>query len=233
NGWPPSGSNPGGPPGLYVYNDNDGSTAYAREFTMLLNEVDERPHDLLEAVQEFVWSDYKPTYWLINGRTYPDTVKHGDDPSLEIDGTVRQPISSLVQANPGDRVLLRTANLGYEQHTMQLPGISMKVVGHDAALLRNGTTDLSYYTNNIYIGPGEARDVIFVAPAFDPSAETDTDGVGAFNRYYFRNRNYHKLTNGGAPGLGGMVTEVRIYDDGGGAVVPTQSEPNETFKSPV
>ncbi|MCP4423726.1 MAG: multicopper oxidase domain-containing protein, partial [Chloroflexi bacterium] len=47
NGWPPSGSNPGGPPGLYVYNDNDGSTAYAREFTMLLNEVDERPHDLL------------------------------------------------------------------------------------------------------------------------------------------------------------------------------------------
>src|SRR6266702_4405445 len=74
--------------------------------------------------------------------------------------------SALIQVNPGDRVLLRLANLGYQQHAMQLPGIPMHVIGQDASLLRNGTVDTSYWTNTLYIGPGEARDVLFDAPAY-------------------------------------------------------------------
>lgn len=209
------------PPGKYLYNDGDGSTAYDREFALLLNEIDTRPHDLLENVQEFIWSDYDPNYFVINGRSYPDTVKQGLDPSLPY-----QPVSSLIQANPGDRLALRLASLGYQQHTMQLSGIPMKVVGHDAAFLRNGTVDLSYYTNNIYIGPGEARDVIVEAPLFDSAAETGTDSIGTYNVYWFKNRSYQKLTNDGLPGLGGMMTEIRIYD---GSPLPPQSVPNETY----
>ena len=114
-----------------AYADGDGSTRYDRQYALLLNEIDPRPHDNLEAVQEFQWTDYEPVYWIINGRAYPDTVKPENDPSLP-----RQPISSLIQANPGQRVLLRIVNLGYEQHAMQLTGIPMTVVGEDATLLR-------------------------------------------------------------------------------------------------
>ncbi|MEI2612328.1 MAG: multicopper oxidase domain-containing protein [Candidatus Promineifilaceae bacterium] len=214
------------PAGKYVYNDGNGMTAYDREFALLLNEIDTRPHDQLEAVQEFVWSDYKPQYWTINQRVYPDTVKSSTDPSLALDGLIRQPISSLIQANPGDRVLLRMANLGYEEHTMQLTGIAMKVVGHDATLLRGPDgTNLTYYAHNLYIGPGEARDAIFVAPAFDNSAIVGTDGQGDYNLYLFKNRNYHKTNSNDMPGLGGMVTEIRIYQN----PLSAQSEPNQTF----
>lgn len=209
------------PPGQYLYNDGDGSTAYDREHALLLNEIDTRPHDLLENVQEFVWSDYDPNYFVINGRAYPDTIKQSTDPDLP-----RQPVSSLIQANPGDRVAIRMSNLGYQQHTMQLAGIPLHIFGHDAALLRNGTVDLSYFTNNVYIGPGESRDMIFEAPLFDSAAETGTDSIGTYNVYWFKNRNYQKLTNDGLPGLGGMMTEVRIYD---GSPLPPQSVPNETY----
>ncbi len=42
----------------------------------------------------------------------------------------------------------------------------MHVIGQDASLLRNGSVDTSYWTNTLYIGPGEARDVLFDAPAY-------------------------------------------------------------------
>lgn len=204
----------------YAYNDGDGSTGYHREYTMMLTEIDTRPHDQLLNVQEFVWSDYDPNYWVINGRCYPDTVKLENDPSLP-----HQPISSLIQAYGGEKILLRMANLGYEQHAMQMEEIAMHVVGHDAAHLRNGTTDLTYMTNTIYIGPGEARDVIFEAPPFTTARVTFTDDFGLHNRYWFKNRNYDKLTNGGASGPGGMMTEVRVYQ----TQPPAQTYPNQTF----
>lgn len=204
------------------------STEFDREFSLLLNEVDVRPHDGLIGIQEFVWSEYRPQYWIINGRCYPDTIKPnkgepGADPNLD-----SQPISSLIQANPGDRVLLRISNLGYEQHSMVLPGIRMKVIGEDATLLRGPTgADLSYSTNTVYIGPGETRDVLFTAPAFAAGPSTPGPGpLGPWNTYFLKNRNYDRQTNGGAHGLGGMVTEVRIHN----GTVPVQG-PNDLNKT--
>lgn len=209
---------------------NVASTQFDREYSLLLNEIDQRPHDGLLGIQEFVWSEYRPQYWIINGRSYPDTVKPnrgepGADPAL-----ASQPISSLIQANPGDRVLLRMPNLGYEQHAMVLPGITMRVIGEDATPLRGPLgADLSYETNTLYIGPGEARDVLFTAPAFDAGAATPGPGpLGPWNTYLLKNRNYDRQTNGGAAGLGGMVTEVRIYN----GTVPAQLTsdlPNKTY----
>lgn len=206
----------------FAYNDGDGSTGYDREFTLMLNEIDPRPHDLLRDVQEFVWSDYRATYWTINGRAYPDTLEP-NNPGGELEF---QPISARIEVNEGDRVLLRFANLGYEQHAMQLPGVTMTVVGHDATLLRNPTippfppdaVDLSYDTGVLYIGPGEARDVLFTAPSHG--------GGGRFDTYQLRNRSLQKLRNGDAPGLGGMVTEVRVYRSG---TLPNQAAPNQIF----
>jgi hypothetical protein len=145
-----------------------------------------------------------------------------DDASLP-----HQPISSLIQCNGGNRVLLRLANLGYQQHAMQLPGIAMKVIGQDATLLRNaaGGADLSYLTNTLYMGPGEARDVLFTAPAYSSGRPGGTDARGAHNTYFFKNRDAMKLTNAGGAGLGGMATEVRVYAN----ALPAQTKPNETY----
>jgi len=237
----------------YAYNDVGGSTAYDRDFTLLLNEVDPRPHDNLLGIQEFLWSDYKAVYWLINGRAYPHTlIRNGDpigeaallvneDPTGQIgpDGTetLRQPISSLIQVNAGDRVLLRFVNLGYEQQSMQLNGTQMRVVGEDATLLRGpGGADLSYITNTIYIGPGESRDVLFTAPAFSGSGTEDPIMTGVFyDSYLLKNRNVHTLHNNGATeanGLGGQVTEVWVYPATGPTdTLPAQTAPNQTYVS--
>jgi FtsP/CotA-like multicopper oxidase with cupredoxin domain len=152
---------------------------------------------------------------------YPQTILPSNESSLP-----SQPISSLIQCNGGDKVLLRMANLGYQQHAMQLPGITMKVVGEDATHLR-GTSgaDLTYLTNTIYIGPGEARDVIFTAPAYDAARQSGVDARGAYNLYFFKNRSAWKLSNNGAPGPGGMMTEARVYQ----SPLPPQGAPNETY----
>jgi manganese oxidase len=199
---------------------NDASTGFDREFAILLNEIWTSLHDNDEQIQESIHTNYKPNYFTLNGRSYPQTILGNQDPSLP-----SQPISSLIQCNPGDRVLLRLANLGYQQHAMQLPGVSMRVVGEDATLLRNGGANLAYSANTIYMGPGEARDVIFTAPAFNADRPSGSDSLGNYNLYYFKNRSAWKLANDGAPGPGGMMTEVRVYAGG----VPSQSFPNETY----
>jgi FtsP/CotA-like multicopper oxidase with cupredoxin domain len=224
----------------FAYNDGDGSTGYNRHFAILLNEIWTTVHDGDRDIQEVIETDYQPQWFTLNGRSYPQTLLPNDEdavaagrpdlrivtpnPTMDTDD-YSQPNSSLVQCNPGERVLLRLANLGYNQHAMQLPGIPMHVVGQDASLLRNGVVDTSYWTNTLYIGPGEARDVLFDAPAYSGLLPTFLDGLGSYNVYEFKNRDWRKLSNNGAPGLGGMMTEVRVYQ----SPLPSQTKVSQTY----
>jgi FtsP/CotA-like multicopper oxidase with cupredoxin domain len=226
----------------FAYNDGDGSTGYHRHFAILLNELWTNFHDGDRDIQESIATDYDPQWFTLNGRVYPQTVLPNDDTSLDdamriptpnpnYDDAVdySQPNSALVQVNPGDRVLFRLANLGYQQHSMQLPGIPMHVIGQDASLLRNAGADTSYWTNTLYIGPGEARDVLFDAPAYDPAKPSGSDSWGSYNVYYFKNRDWRKLTNfaSTASGPGGMMTEVRVYSPA--RPLPTQTTVSQTY----
>lgn len=225
----------------FAYNDGDGSTGYHRHFALLLNELWTNFHDGDRDIQESIATDYDPQWFTINGRVYPQTLLPNDSPSLPADLRIptpnpnyddavdySQPNSALVQVNPGDRVLLRMANLGYQQHSMQLPGIPMHVIGQDASLLRIGTVDTSYWTNTLYIGPGEARDVLFDAPAYDAARPSGSDSWGAYNVYYLKNRDWRKLSNfGSPPGAGGMMTEVRVYSPA--RPLPAQTVVSQTY----
>jgi FtsP/CotA-like multicopper oxidase with cupredoxin domain len=207
----------------FAYNDGDGSTGYHRHFAILMNEVWHHFHDGDRDIQETIPTDYDPEWFTLNGRAYPQTIKPNDDgftssgittenPNYGTDDK-SQPNSSLMQVNPGDRVLMRLANLGYQQHAMQLPGIPMHVVGQDASLLRDGSASTAYWTDTIYMGPGEARDVLFDAPAYDAARPSGSDTKGNYNVYLFKNRDWRRLSNNGAPGPGGMMTEVRVYQN--------------------
>jgi len=217
----------------YTYNDGDGSTAYDREFGIFLSEIWSRARYDGAHIQEHDWSDYKADFFLMNGRTYPDTIApngRGTDPitgeliaPIGLPELQYQPISSLINCNAGDRVLLRLVNLGYTQPAMRLAGIKMKVVGKDATPLRGVVAggsartgaDTTYTTDTVHIGPGESYDAIFTAPA--------KSGPGAYDTYLLHNTAMGALTNPGASGLGGQLTEVRVYP----GTLGTQTAPNE------
>jgi FtsP/CotA-like multicopper oxidase with cupredoxin domain len=182
----------------YAYNDGDGSTAYDREFVYMLTELWSAAHYRDAHIQVNDWTDYDPSFWLLNGRAYPDTVAANGNPLTTAAGRLQyQPISSLIRCNVGERVLLRMSNLGYQNHAMTVDNIDLTVVAKDASLLRgrDGTTNY-ITTNTVDVGPGESRDAIFVAPA--PG------------EYLLYDRKYSYLQNGGGAGYGGMVTKIVV-----------------------
>jgi FtsP/CotA-like multicopper oxidase with cupredoxin domain len=209
----------------YTYNDGDGTTAFDREFVMCLTDIWTLAHWCDSHVQLPEWSDYNPDYYLLNGRVWPDTIEPaGGGPDLAGDGDLipppgrpdlrYQPVSSLVQCEAGERVLLRLVNMAFIEQTMRLGGIKMRVVGRDATLLRGRDgTDLSYETDSVLIGAGESADAIFIAP--DVDVETT---------FLLHSRNYAHLSNGGGAGYGGQMTEVRVFP--AGTDLPAQTVPN-------
>ena len=42
---------------------------------MLLSDIDSKWHDTVEAQKTYYAPDFKPDFWLVNGRAYPDTLK--------------------------------------------------------------------------------------------------------------------------------------------------------------
>ncbi len=218
------------PSGRFAYNDGDGSTGFDREFALLLTEVWNEAHWDDAHIQLPEWTDYKPDFYLLNGRVYPDTVAPNGDidpfnPIRDANGDLippagnpalqYQPISALVQCNAGERVLLRFANLGFTEQTMLLAGIDLRVVGKDATLLAGRTgTRQDYLTNAITLHAGESTDAIFVAPPYV--------GPGPYDTYLLYNRNYSRVNNLGVGGHSGQVTEVRVYPSG----LPPQLVPN-------
>jgi len=195
----------------YAYNDGDGSTRYDREFAFMITELWSAAHYRDAHIQVSNWTDYDPSFWLLNGRGYPDTVAPNGDPNVTAGGRLQyQPISSLVKCNTGDRVLLRMSNLGYQNHAMSVDNIDLQVVAKDSNLLkgRDGTTNY-LTTNTVDVGPGESRDVIFTAP-----------GPGEYLLY---DRQYSYLENGGGTGYGGMMTKILV---GAPGTYPAQTVAN-------
>ena len=223
----------------FAYNDGDGSTGYDREFAMFLSEVWAEAHWADSHIQLPDWTDYRADFSLLNGRVYPDTLEANGsvdpfnpvrDPSGDLIAPAGrpdlqyQPLSALVTCQPGERVLLRFANLGFREASMTLAGIKMRVVGRDATPMRgglNGATgaDTSYDTDTILIGAGESYDVIFTAPSF--SGGSGSSGLG-YDTYVLYNRRYSQDDNL-AGGYGGQRTEIRVFPGG----LTAQQYPND------
>jgi FtsP/CotA-like multicopper oxidase with cupredoxin domain len=200
---------PGVPCG-YAYNDQDGSTAYDREFPLQLGSWDPDFHDASWNVQPLPFALMWDRFPMINGRGWPDTINTGAMPQPmdggeDLNGPANsQVVSSLVTANAGDQVLLRLSNLNVtEIHTLSSPSIPMEVVAIDAKELKadDGTTKLHYHTNSVTLGGGMTADVILdTSVCAAPPCE-----------YYLFAADVQFLANYTDPAdLGGMMTKIVI-----------------------
>jgi FtsP/CotA-like multicopper oxidase with cupredoxin domain len=198
-------NNKGGTPTLYAYNDGDGSTAYDVEYPIQIHGFDPSFHFVGMTFNPEGFADMKDKYFLLNGRSYPDTISAGTMHTQAADGTEHnsQPLTTIINIPAGGRALLRFSSLDVtEEQTLASLGIPMHVIALNAKLLRDmAGNNLAYDTNSITIGGGESLDVILDA------SDTTKYPVGA--TYYLYSPNLDHLSND-AENFGGLMTEVHI-----------------------
>jgi FtsP/CotA-like multicopper oxidase with cupredoxin domain len=192
---------------------DDPTTEFVREYAILLTEFDLAGHWNDAHIQVSDWTSYKPNVWLMNGRAYPDTLQPNSSRSATGDMNVPaephlqyQPNSSVIKAKPGEKVLIRLANLGFQEQTLTMPGVPLVTVGNDARLLgvEQRTT-----SDTVVLGPGESRDILITAPE-----------VGVYPFY-----NTDPMKYRGTPGdqwVGGQRTELVVQNN-----LPVQSAANQ------
>ena len=150
--------------GNYAYNDGDGSTYYDVEYPIQMHGFDPNFHFVGMTFNPEGFADMKDKYFLLNGRSYPDTVTPGPLETQSADGVnhFSQPLPTIVTITAGQRALLRISDLNVsEYHTLASLGIPMQVIGYNAKLLRDQAGNNLYYTtNSITLGGGESLDVI-------------------------------------------------------------------------
>ena len=198
-------NNKSGSPTLYAYNDGDGSTAYDVEYPLQIHGFDPNFHFVGMTFNPEGFADMKDKYFLLNGRSYPDTVTAGPLATQTADGVSHfsQPLPSIINIPAGGRALLRISDLDVtEYQTLASLGIPMTVIGYNAKLLRDQDGNNMYYqTNSITLAGGESLDVILDA--------SDTSKYPAKSVFYLYTPNLDHLAND-AENFGGLMTEVRI-----------------------
>jgi FtsP/CotA-like multicopper oxidase with cupredoxin domain len=189
---------------LFAYNDGDGSTAYDVEYPVQIHGFDPNFHFVGMTFNPEGFADMKDKYFLLNGRSYPDTVTAGAIQTQTADGASHfsQPLPAIINIPAGGKALLRISDLDVtEYQTLASLGIPMHVIGYNAKLLRDQEGNNMYYdTNSITLGGGESLDLIL-----------DAKGYAAKQTFYLYTPNLDHLAND-AENFGGLMTEVHICD---------------------
>lgn len=185
----PSGYNtPGHPNYKTAYGFGTGSF-YDVEKVLVLAEIDSTMHNSVVPGAYYNMLRFKPDYWVINGRCFPDTLNGNDNSG--------QPYGAGVSCRVGQRVLLRVINAGFQNHTFYLGGLVGRVIAEDGFPLASPSLDATYEITGITLGSGQSADII-IAPT--------TPG-----QYCLYDREYHHLVNNDQfPG--GMMTRIDVSD---------------------
>jgi FtsP/CotA-like multicopper oxidase with cupredoxin domain len=187
----------------FAYNDGDGSTGYDVDYPVQMTSFDSNFHDASETVQTLPFALMRDNYPLLNGRGYPDTADMMQPMAPMManprNGHSNQLEDSRIEANSGDRVLLRLSNLSVTRFfTLTSLSIPMEVVGNNARHYRGPDgKNLYYKTSSVTMGGGESMDVIL-----------DTTGIPA-GTYFIYTTNMNYLSNN-EEDFGGMMTEIII-----------------------
>jgi FtsP/CotA-like multicopper oxidase with cupredoxin domain len=197
----------------FAYNDGDGSTAYDVEYPLQIHGFDPNFHFVGMTFNPEGFADMKDKYFLLNGRSYPDTVTPGPLQTSSADGVnhFSQPLPSIINIPAGQRALLRISDLDVSEYqTLASLGIPMTVIGYNAKLLRDQAGNNLYYnTNSITLAGGESLDVILDTCSVPRTATGGCTAPMASGTYYLYTPNLDHLSND-AENFGGLMTEVHI-----------------------
>ncbi|WP_088282214.1 multicopper oxidase domain-containing protein [Kineosporia sp. A_224] len=168
-------------PANYATGGADAHSAYGtaatrfgegQEYLHILSEVDPAVHLAVEKNRVVNWAGYRPRYFMINGRSMPDTLAPNRASYLPA-----QPYSAFVHVQPFDPnanpapAIIRYVNVGTVTYPFHPHGNSQRVVGRDGRRLQDGAADLSYDKFLVNVGPGQTVDTLFSwtdVDMFDP-----------------------------------------------------------------
>jgi hypothetical protein len=146
------------------------------EYMLMFSEIDPMLHMATEQGLPYNMNNYRPRYWMINGRSFPDTVAPNGAEWLP-----DQPYGSLIFIHPynGDPLageaynpypaLIRYISVGTENFPHHPHGNHGRIIAQDGnVLIGGGGEDMSYEKFTILLGPGQTYDELF--------AWTDVEG---------------------------------------------------------
>ena len=138
-------------------------TAFAREYLVLLSEMDPRIHEQVAAGQlaQVNTTTWWPVYWFINGRTGMDTMEKA---GLETPSLPTQPYNCLPRMKPGEKILIRIVGAGRDLHPFHTHGNHVRVIARDGRLLESAPgngPDLSVLQFTITSAPGQTVDGLY------------------------------------------------------------------------
>lgn len=161
----------------WAYNETviSGTTTYTTqfnpdaEFIMMLSEIDPMLHAAVEQGLPYNMNNYRPRYWMINGRSFPDTIAPNGAAWLP-----NQPYGSLIHIYPfnddpaagdayyPDPALIRYLSVGTENYPHHPHGNHGRIIARDGnVLIGDQGEDLSYEKFTVVVGPGETHDELF------------------------------------------------------------------------
>ncbi len=147
----------------FVNNRPDSEFNPDEEFLLLFSEIDPYLNQAVENGETFDITLYKPRYWLINGRGYPDTIAPNFASWLP-----SQPYGALARVHPYDSVnnplysIDRLLNVTTDVVSMHPHGRNDLVVNRDGrSTAGDGGEDLAQEHYSIPVGPGQTFDGIF------------------------------------------------------------------------
>lgn len=147
--------------------------AFTKEALLIYSEIDP---DFNNNPSGFNMQDFKPEFWLINGKAYPQT--------------------EWIGAAAGETVLLRQANAGLEQKSIGLLGIEQKFIAVDGEPLLHPYTMVAES-----IGTGQTIDTLVTVPA-----TTVTDMVFPLYESSMHQHNGGSYLDSGQLAFGGILS---------------------------
>jgi FtsP/CotA-like multicopper oxidase with cupredoxin domain len=145
-----------------VNNRADSAFTAGKEYVFLLSEVDPDVHLAVERSQPVDWSSYTARYFMINGRSMPDTLAPNNASWLPT-----QPYGATVHIKPYDKstnplpATIRYLNAGTVNYPFHPHGSDERVINRDGRALEGPHgEDLSYQKYDIDVGPGQTVDVL-------------------------------------------------------------------------
>ena len=126
------------------------------------SEVDPDLHLAVERSEPIDWKAFQPRYYMINGRSMPDTLAPNNASWLP-----NQPYGALVHIRPYDAAtnpqpaVIRYLNAGTVNYPFHPHGSDERIVNKDGrALAGTGGEDLSFLKYDIDIDPGQSVDTL-------------------------------------------------------------------------